>query len=148
MNVQSLMGGVHFFVQRNTSFDLVYTVVTFEVARLNVGGAMDVKRGVFTAPVPGVYHFGFKGMKSWSDKPLAVVLRLNEFIVASTYEYGSFTLQEFRTGVMQATLKLRKGDRVDLFNLGNGVLDENTVHNHHNTQFTGSLLDEDSELII
>ena len=138
---------MHFFVQRNTSFGRVDSVVTFEFARLNVGRAMDVKRGVFTAPVPGVYHFVFKGKKDWSEKHLTVVLRLNGVIIASSYAPAHLLYREMQTVALQATLKLRKGDRMDLFNLGDGVLNESPLINHHNTQFTGSLLDEDLQLI-
>jgi len=108
------------------------------VERLNVGGAMDVARGIFTAPVPGIYHFEFSGMKDKSVSFVAISLQVNGVTVAmgnnqlnspGTYERISLT----------ASLRLKPNDRVYLFPGGGALFDDNGHHNH----FTGSLVEED-----
>ena len=48
---------VHFFVQRNSPFSTTNAVIPFDVACLNQGNAFDLASGIFTVPVPGIYHF-------------------------------------------------------------------------------------------
>ncbi len=68
---------VHFYVQRNTSFS-TNSIIPFELERLNVGGAIDLATGVFTAPVDGIYHFEFSGVnKHKSANYFYVFLQLN-----------------------------------------------------------------------
>ena len=119
------------------------SVVTFQVKQLNIGNAMNIETGVFTAPVPGIYHFAFKGIKDGSTMvPLSVFLRLNGVVVASTNAPGNFLIHEPYTVSLQATLKLKVNDQVDLMKMGGAILFENGNKNRE-TQFVGSLLDED-----
>ena len=53
---------VHFYVQREKSFKTKHTPIPFDVERLNVGGPMNLKSGVFTAPRDGIYSFSFTGL--------------------------------------------------------------------------------------
>jgi len=53
--------GVHFFVQRNRPWSNE-GAIPFQIEKLNIGGAIDVSTGIFTAPQDGVYHFSFSGM--------------------------------------------------------------------------------------
>lgn len=59
---------IHFYAQRNSSFNTTtYAIIPFDLAPyLNDGKAMDLTFGIFTAPVSGVYHFEFPGVKSSS----------------------------------------------------------------------------------
>lgn len=133
-------------MMRKTSFTMANSIVNFDAPKLNVGDAMNSSSGVFTAPVPGIYHFSFKGMKEDVSEALYLYLRLNKIAVASTY--GDYYLLYHPPFVvsLQATLKLNAGDIVDLYKVGKGVLVENRnpdrVPTYH-TQFSGSLLDQD-----
>ncbi len=56
-NIELKTKNVHFQVQRSSEFSEVNVTITFENATINYGEAMNLANGVFTAPVPGIYHF-------------------------------------------------------------------------------------------
>jgi len=68
---------VQFHVQRKTSFSTLNTPIPFEIERLNVGRAMDLASGIFTAPKAGIYYFVFSCLKQPSTTYMSVFLRLN-----------------------------------------------------------------------
>lgn len=128
---------VHFYVQRKTSFRMDNAIIPFEVDVLNIGEAMDLKSGVFTAPVSGVYHFEFTGTKDKSDKQLDILLEVNGTHVAEAHSSGAVksTLNLFIT----VSLRLKAGDRVNLYKSGGVLYDSNA----HYTHFTGWLAEQD-----
>lgn len=128
---------VHFYVQKSTSFSAINAVVPFEVESLNVGGAFNLKTGFFTAPVPGIYHFEFSGIKNQNSKiPFYISIQLNGrhigFAVASNLEH--------QTGTLTASFKLKIGDKVNLYKTSTGVLYDD---DNHYTHFTGWLVEEE-----
>lgn len=138
ISMKSTSRGVHFFVQKTQSFKDERGIVPFEVAKLNVGGGMDVRSEVFTAPISGIYFFAFKGMKLFDLRALSIKLRVNGVRIGEAYAPGA------NGGIMlatHATLKLEKGDKVDMFEEKhvNGDLYDN---GHSNTQFIGWLVEE------
>ena len=54
--------GVYFSVKRKTTYIIKNTVLPYDDADVNVGGAMNIATGVFTAPTSGRYHFSFHGL--------------------------------------------------------------------------------------
>jgi len=141
VNIESLPEGVHFYVQRKTNFEDNGVTVTFELQRLNAGGGMNLKTGVFTAPVPGIYFFSFIGIRDDSSlSGIEITLRLNKAKVGmavATAGLGSFSIS------IHATLKLKAGDRVYLVKeMGNKLRDDS----RHLSHFSGHLLKE--ELIV
>lgn len=68
---------VHFYVQRNTTFRQEQTIIPFEMDRLNEGMAMNLESGIFTAPVPGIYHFEFSAQKDGSHTFVMIHLQVN-----------------------------------------------------------------------
>jgi len=139
-NIDVKTESIHFYVQRNTSFSTTNAVLPFELSHLNEGGAMDLVSGIFTAPVPGIYHFQFSALKASTATALWVYLQLNGVNVGicETSEPGTGTYD----GVsLSASFRLKANDRVNLYNYGSGgmLYDD---HNH-DTHFTGWLVEED-----
>jgi len=139
---------IHFYVQRSTNFDVDNAVIPWEVTRLNEGGAMNIASGIFTVPVPGIYHFEFSGMKLNSAPFICVFLQVNGATIgtagsnasgqpAGTYESYSLT----------ASLRLKAGDTVSLYNSNDGILYEAAVVNYKN-QFAGWLVEEDLQPVV
>jgi len=142
-NVEVKTASVHFYVQRQSDFDTEYTVIPFQVEQLNVGGAMDTKTGVFTAPVSGIYHFGFSCLmhaKSWY---LDIFLQLNGnnigVATSNTEQYGG---KAYLTISMHSSLRLKKGDRINLYKHRGALRDSESRYTH----FSGWLVEEDMTL--
>jgi len=142
--VKTTTKNVFFYAQRNSPFFPFNAVIPFELERLNEGGAFNLASGVFTAPVPGIYHFEFHGVKDQSISYLDIILQLNgnTFSAITTGVTGTMD-----TLSLSATLRLKANDQVNLFNWKNsnphptGALHD--VDYLHLTHFSGWLLEED-----
>ena len=137
---------IHFYVQKNTDFDQPNKVIPFEVELLNEGRAMNLKTGIFQAPLNGIYYFSFRGFCGssaaiFSSPSHHVFLRLNGKTVATgvSSSLGGYTFS------LECTLKLKKGDRVDIKKGKSGALMDNS--NEHLTHFSGHLLEEDLTIL-
>jgi len=158
-NVEIKTKSVHFYVQRSTKYPpgSVFGPITFDIEQLNVGGAMNLETGEFTAPVDGTYHFEFRCLKDKvlpeelviylrkrakdrnnSRLPSGSVLIGKELIVAGTLMSN---LSYRSTGSLTASLKLKASDVVNLYsrNRRDNLYDSVA----HYTQFTGWLVEED-----
>lgn len=127
---------VHFYVQRASDFSTTNTIIPFEIERVNIGGAMNLTSGVFTAPRSGIYFFSLSGLKGSAPNSLFISLRLNGKDVGSAF---AAAMDYDLTYSIQATLHLQTGDVITLYKTG-GVLSDNV---YHYTHYTGWLLEED-----
>ena len=123
--------GVYFHVSRTSGFSSVWSVVPFEVERVNIGGAMNLATGVFTAPKAGIYTFSFSGHVGVNLS--TVYLQLNGNVILSGYGYSLGS-----NIPLQATLSLKVGDRITNFLNGGSLYDDDKGQ----TYFTGFLLEE------
>ncbi len=140
MDVES--SPVYFSVQRSSNFNLLTTPMSFELARLNIGGAMNMTSGIFTAPSTGKYFFLLSGTcAADTGGYIGISLKLNgnHIVMArcdsSGFFYGSFSLD--------STLNLQVGDKIwsqiDWRGDSAYLRDDGA----HYTHFTGWLLQED-----
>ncbi|XP_046456945.1 E3 ubiquitin-protein ligase BRE1-like isoform X1 [Daphnia pulex] len=152
---------VHFFVQKNSSFVQKDKPIPFELSVLNVGDAMNLTSGIFTAPRKGIYYFSFTGnagfpasssdvftddSKKWRS---SVYLRVRLYFNGTKMGVGN--VQEANTVagqhspfVVQSTLELNSGDRVwlQMDGMSPGAVlheDKDFKFNH----FTGFILEEE-----
>ncbi|EFX82527.1 benzoyl-CoA oxygenase component B, partial [Daphnia pulex] len=136
-----------FFVQKNTRFSDNNIPIPFDVAQVNVGNAMDLSSGVFTARRPGIYFFSFTTLAYFpasSDYThLGIFLHHNNDRIAfGSVEEASPAYHMGQLSV-QSTLSLKPGDRVwvQIYAMAPGVyLYDNQ---NHNIFFTGFMLEEE-----
>jgi len=112
------------------------------LAPVNEGKALNLNNGFFTAPVPGIYYFSFKGVKDmktilWME----VHLRLNRNIIGTAHAAEG---PKYSNMDVHATLKLKTGDQVDLYKGDGSLIDNGTPDTH----FTGMLLEEELESVM
>ena len=139
----------YFYVQKSLNdFNQINTPIPFEVERLNVGGAMNLQTGKFTAPRTGKYFFSLSGIgyfpPSSSNLYMNLHLVKNGSRIAKTYSDTTSPGGQYESFSLQSTLQLQVGDQiwVDISGIAVGA----HFHGNTNTHFTGWLLQEDVSL--
>ena len=112
--------------------------INFEWARLNKGDAFDLASGIFTVPVPGIYHFDFSAVKYQSAQSLDISLLVNGANVGKAYTHSLQTPGSLVVASLSASLQLAAGDTVNLY-LYEGALYDSEGFTH----FSGWLVEED-----
>jgi len=135
-NVGVISSPVQFYVQRNTIWNTTFTPMTFQIERLNVGNAMNIGTGNFTAPKAGTYSFTLACTQNDSYYT-TVTLRLNgnQIAFSDLANVGG----KFNSGSINSIVKLKAGDQISI-QLRAGSLFDNVDPRTH---FTGILLEED-----
>ncbi|EFX82585.1 hypothetical protein DAPPUDRAFT_240816 [Daphnia pulex] len=140
---------VHFYVQRNSSFNTKSTPLPFDLVRVNEGNAMNLTSGIFTAPRPGIYFFSFAGLARLSSSSSSVsfssYLYLNgNRIGMSHVEVRNTTVNQWSPLTLQSTLDLKKDDQlwvqISYSDNSSSYLYDNIFHQTH---FTGFMLEEE-----
>jgi len=141
INIKSLVRGVQFYVQRDENLSGSSVNITFQLERLNVGRAMNLTTGVFTAPVFGTYFFSFSAIKGRNSQfGTEMYLYHNNAVIGTAF--GSPSVHS--TLSLHAVLELKEGDKVYLVK---GVGDDIMALKYHDpvkrtTHFSGWLLQE------
>ncbi len=139
----------YFYVQKNLqNFNQIDTPIPFEVERLNVGGALNLQTGKFTAPRTGKYFFSLSGLgyfpPSSSNQDMNLHLVKNGSRIASAYSGSTSPGGMYDTYSLQSTLQLQVGEQiwVEISGISAGAY----FHGNSYTHFTGWLLQEDVSL--
>ena len=114
------------------------STIPFDLARLNEGDAFHLNSGIFTVPVPGIYHFQFSAVKDESAPYLNILLKVNETTLGATWT------EQTATGIknvasFSASLRLKAGDKVSTINGGSGAIFDDDKHYTH---FSGWLVEQ------
>ena len=135
-----------FYVQRNSDFSIRNVPIPYEISVTNIGGAMDEKKGIFTAPRNGVYFFGFSGIglfssPNWGWLDVSLMKNGNMVGVAECFSTQG-TAGNWETLSFQLTIPLKAGDQVwtQIIEIGNAVLHDEGRHFVH---FNGYMLQEE-----
>jgi hypothetical protein len=134
----------YFYVQNTGRFSTSGVPIPFGLERLNIGGAMNIKTGKFSAPRKGVYFFAFSGVSVINSAPgwLDAGLMVNSVQIGRAHS-DSFAGKEWETLTLQSTIELKAGDSVWLQILfSNGAYLQDTSEGLF-THFSGWLLQED-----
>ncbi|EFX79632.1 adipocyte complement related protein-like protein of 30 kDa [Daphnia pulex] len=139
---------VHFYAQKNSTFDTTRTPIPFDSALVNEGNAMNLTSGIFTAPRSGTYFFSFTGAAvfptSSSSVWLGVVLYLNGVKSGMGHVEEANTVDNQSSPLnLQSTLNLKSGDEVWVqidYRAHEASLFGNADYGTH---FTGFMLEEE-----
>ena len=136
---------VYFYVQRGSIvFNTTGTPIPFDVEILNVGGAMNLTSGKFTAPNNGIYAFAFTGFAYLPASSSRVYfdfdMYLNGVEIGNGLADEVGTAVQFETSSWQSTVNLQKGDQIwlQISYMSTGAY----LHGNSHTQFSGCLLEE------
>lgn len=101
---------------------------------------MDLSSGVFTVPIPGLYHFEFVGLKD-AVADFSIFLQVNGVNVGFAYSYHSQNKGWDRI-FLSSSLRLKSNDPVCMYyENSKGALFDRKDGNF--TQFSGWLVEEE-----
>ncbi|XP_046454475.1 uncharacterized protein LOC124202220 [Daphnia pulex] len=138
----------YFYAQRNSSFNQTNLPIPFDIAKVNIGGALDLQTGIFTAARSGTYFFSVSGLAnipaSSSGMNFWIGLYLNGNRIGTSYSVEISTASQLKPYSLQSTLNLEAGDQVwvQIWKTGDptGVYLYDDIN--HYTHFNGWLLQE------
>ena len=136
---------VYFYVMMGfDSFNITNTPIPFDQEKLNVGGAMNLNTGKFTAPRDGTYSFSFTGLvhlpATSTKSNVNVWMYLNGNFVGSGWADEVGTIGQYETFSFQSTFNLQTGDEIwlQIDQMSTGTY----LFGYQYTHFSGYLLEE------
>ena len=143
MNIKS--SPIYFYVQRNTDgFNTARIPIPFDVERLNVGGAMNLTSGKFTAPLNEIYAFSFTGRMNLPGSSSGVYFFVDMYLNGNQISAGRAdhcgANGQSDTFSFHSTLNLQNEDQIwlEISQMSTGTYLTGALY----TQFSGYLLEE------
>ncbi|KZS16124.1 Uncharacterized protein APZ42_018233 [Daphnia magna] len=139
---------IYFCVERSTpEYNQLGTPIPFDVIKLNIGGAMNIQSGKFTAPRTGKYFFTFTGLAKLPEssdgrRRLQIeIFKNGNSLDTRCYGDANGSTIETETMAMQSTLLLQAGDQIwlQIVDISSGAHVDGYLYTH----FSGWLLEED-----
>ena len=131
---------VFFHVTKKRRFFSTGQKVLFDNVVLNIGEAMDIGSGIFTAPRSGKYSFNFNGFKDALVGELCVVLKLNgQTDLASSYVgNANDRASQLAPIALHVITSLKANDQVSLY-----LKEGSIAGSSHGNNFSGFLIHQD-----
>jgi hypothetical protein len=138
---------VYFYVQRSADYNETIIPIPFDIEQLNVGGAMNLQTGKFTAPRTGKYFFSFLGLSGF-DPSLSsttqysyIQLFKNGAAIANSYADEIGAGYKYEAHSLPSTLNLQNGDQIwlQITGMTPGVFLRGGSYTH----FNGFLMEEE-----
>lgn len=120
------------------------TPIPFDVETLNIGEAMNLQSGKFTAPRTGIYSFIFSGQIRFESSSFEIVycfLFKNGGLVKKSLAEHTGPEVDYEPLILQSTLLLQLGDQIWV-QMGEMEAGVSLIGNNFTT-FSGLLLEED-----
>lgn len=131
-------GDIYFSVASTKQFRCRDCTVTYTTTQVNRGGGMDMKTGVFTAPIAGSYYFQFHGMVEKGHEA-RVLMVLNDKVVMHMYDKDySGNNERFAMFGQSIIVEMKVGDKFRI-ELNKGSLGVKGGQNHF-ISFLGHLV--------
>ncbi|XP_057373146.1 uncharacterized protein LOC130694024 [Daphnia carinata] len=135
----------HFYVRKlQNYFAQLYTPIPFEDEMVNVGGAMNLTAGIFTAPRTGKYFFSASGSTNFPASSYTLLFDIDLFKngytigVSRTDSYSSSS--NLKTFTLQAVVDLQREDEIWL--AATLAAQGAFIFGYDYTHFNGFLLEE------
>lgn len=124
---------IYFDAYKKTGFSSVNSVIPYDDIAVNLGNGLDVKSGIFTAPVDGDYLLMFTALKNVESTYLRFLMKKNATTtVAATYAYSE---NKVATPMKMSSIQsLKKGETISVV-LSTGSSSD--FDNEFHTQFIG-----------
>lgn len=134
----------YFYVQRNYGFDQTETPIPFDREVLNVGGAMNLTSGIFTAARTGKYFFSFTGLAflpgySSSRVYINIVLYkesdlIKDYVGRGYSDENNIEDRGYETFSLQSILQLQARDKIwlQINGMSHGVYLSGGAYTHFN----------------
>ena len=123
---------------RKTSYETEKSKIPYDLEILNIGAAMNLSTGVFTAPVRGIYQFSFHGLTLKRDNNTDIKVQIwvnNDFRIGHTFANANDAPVS-----ISGLASLKKGDQVYVW-VHSGKLYDSDWGRY--TTFSGMLLEEE-----